>query len=232
VWQFLAAIPIGIFSAGAFATRNSILRPALILAIALGALEALQVPIYSHRASTVELALSLAGALTGLAAGRTMVRSPLTEVPRSRSRSGILWPSLAVIWVALLVLWQWWPFAFRPDPEFLRARIFALPKIPFENYYHSSTARALEGLSWKFFLGVMTGIMLVQAWPAPAGSPLQRLRSACQLVIAVTLFIVLETGQLFVESRYPDPTDIAIEAAGSALALATLANAKAKTFVR
>jgi glycopeptide antibiotics resistance protein len=225
-WEFPAAIPIGMLAARLFSRRNVMPGAVVIVMVTLCALEALQVLIYSQRASTVDLALSIAGALFGLVIARTS--GPFEPAPNRAFRA--VGPLVPAIWVAFLVLWQWWPFTFEPSPDFLRARIFELPKVPFESYYRSPTPSALIGLFWKLFLGLGTGFVVGWSWPAGNGPRLRHLRLASQLTVAITLFVILETGQLFLQSRFPDPTDVAVETAGSLLALAA-GHKRSKTFV-
>jgi VanZ family protein len=151
--------------------------------------------------------------------------APDTERLPSSRRSA---PALvcACGWIVLLAFYHWKPFAFNTDLGQARARLAEISWMPLRQYQWEAGVQMLSQALTKSGLGVPLGLclspLLGSRWVnAPSAT---RLRWMACGAIAVLVFGLLETGQVFLPDRFPDVTDVMLGCAGTfvGFGLATL----------
>jgi glycopeptide antibiotics resistance protein len=157
------------------------------------------------------------GVAVGAWAGRRLWPGARTT---TRSVTAVWVLTAAFVWGLILLVRHWYPFDFRLDTAFVRARAAELSFVPFAAYYTSDPFAALNEAIVKGLLSVPVGALLGILWPPPSASPLwSTLRHLSILTAAALFFAVIEFGQLLLPTRFPDITDVLIGAGGAALGM-------------
>jgi len=144
-------------------------------------------------------------AMRWLPARRAVARRPLK--PASRGAALLLG-----CWVLVIALSQWMPYDFSSNRGMIRAKIAALSFVPFGGYVGGSDLNALNDLLVKLALAAPVGVL---------AAFIHRRRSLPALTVPIALglftalFTIVEAGQLFLPTRSPDPTDVAVGVLGA-----------------
>jgi len=105
-----------------------------------------------------------------------------------------------------LMIAFWFPYDFRIDASFARARLAALEQLPLFGLFAGSELRAIGNILQKSALYIPLGMLLGRACVDRKGS-----KSIIAVLIAVTWGLLLplgiELGQLLLPDKYPDATD-------------------------
>jgi len=188
------------------------LRAFIVGAALVVAIEAMQIFIVSHAADSTDVLCGWIGVGAGVAlamrwlpARRAVARRPLK--PASRGAALLLG-----CWVLVIALSQWMPYDFSSNRGMIRAKIAALSFVPFGGYVGGSDLNALNDLLVKLALAAPVGVL---------AAFIHRRRSLPALTVPIALglftalFTIVEAGQLFLPTRSPDPTDVAVGVLGA-----------------
>ncbi len=211
----LLAVPIGALAALGFPharRRASAGEGALAGAVAIAGMELCQLFVFSRTASVDDIIGGVIGAAVG--AGIASRMSGSSEGPDS---SGIkLWPlPVLVLWLCIVLARHWSPFNFVVTGDMFRERIPALLDIPFRHYYWANPFDALSEALTKILLGVPVGVLLTLFLPTPGTRTGRAIVFAASAVTGVAIFGLVELGQVFLPSRYPDGTDVLLGTLGT-----------------
>jgi glycopeptide antibiotics resistance protein len=133
-------------------------------------------------------------------------------VPARWLASGI---ALAILWLAVLAIVFWYPFEVRMERAYVLSRVGLLRKVPFQSYYETSEFMAItQAFRHALFL-VPWGAALGVAGISLRGSRWTWAYHGFAVVAALLVPAAIEVGQLAMPGKYPDSTDLAIEAAGA-----------------
>ena len=222
VWDFISDValnaPIGALAVlgwTAAGTRRSP-RTAIALAMALVvATEIAQVFIYSRYSDATDLLTGAIGICIGVAVA---TRRSATEAAQMSAPHGFTpWPAVAaVVWMAALVAYHWFPLNFVVTGAMLDAQLPLLFAVPFRHYYFGSEFHAFTELSRKLMLSAPLGALLWMALPAMSSRGAERLKTAALWFFGFIFFAGIEAGQVFLPGRIPDLTDACIGALGVA----------------
>ncbi|MEO7273221.1 MAG: VanZ family protein [Vicinamibacterales bacterium] len=214
VMAVVSAIPLGALGVvvGPRVARTPTPLVAFITGAALVAgLEVAQIFIVSHAADITDVLGGCIGVGLGVAIARRLL--PARHEVRSRpvaaaSRGAAL---LLGCWVLVVVVYHWMPYDFSTDRGMIRGKIAGLSFVPFAGYAPGSDLNALNDVLAKLGLAAPLGVLA--AFVQRRGRPIFTLASA--LACFAALFVLVESGQLFLPTRSPDPTDVATGIAGA-----------------
>jgi VanZ family protein len=211
--EFLAAIPLGLFGllgwTAAHLHRRSTafaIGTAIVLAV-----EAAQIFIRSHAATTTDVIFASLGVALGVTIGpRVLAR--YRQPPDDVSRSGLNQMALGAValWIAVLCAYHWVPYDFAVDTDAIRQKLGRLSLLPFAGYRSGSYLNALNNLLTKTALALPLGV--AAAYLLPPGALPRRLLVAGWALFGIVVFTIIEGGQFFLPGRFPDPTDVLVGA--------------------
>ncbi|MDQ3486987.1 MAG: VanZ family protein [Acidobacteriota bacterium] len=218
--ETLSAVPLGLFGVTLMHQRQRRVWPgALVVGTTIVVfVECLQVFLKSHSADTGDAMLGTAGVAAGVWIGTRTLRDaavapslPGSEVIFRRATAAV------GVWCFVLVAYHWSPYDFGVDHDVIRRKVGRMSILPFASYLSGSYLNALNDLLTKLALAVPMGlaVSLVSRNRSPGFS----WEMAAWLVGAGCLFTSIELGQLFLPSRIPDPTDVAVGIVGTYLGL-------------
>ncbi len=211
----VTAIPLGALGV-VVGPRDGRTRTPLIAFIVGAALvagmEGVQIFIVSHAADITDVLCGWLGVGLGIAITRR--RLPARHAVRSRplAAAGRGAALLLSCWVLVLVLYHWMPYDFSADRGMIRDKMARVSFVPFAGYAAGSDLNALNDVLSKLGLAAPLGILAAYV---------QRRRSQPAFTIPIalglftTLFVIVESGQLFLPTRSPDPTDVAMGVMGA-----------------
>jgi VanZ family protein len=204
----LTSIPLGMFSLVVRQPPGT--RRRAWLAWPLGAaailgLEAAQIFIGFHAADVTDVLFGWIGVAIGVVAGARVLGR--TAAPHSFS-SGTRLAALAVMcaWALVVCGFHWQPFDFSVDPGLVREKLEQVSLIPFAGYQTGAELNAFTNLISK--AGVALPLGVCAAYAIGSASPL--VISVLWVMIATAFFGGVELAQLFIPSRFPDPTDVLV----------------------
>jgi glycopeptide antibiotics resistance protein len=212
----LFAVPVGVAAmlVGTRPGRRRVLAVACALVAAFFiAGELAQVLVQSRTADIVDLLMNVAGGIVGVALARITAGPGSASVRPARTVTRWVWSACLAGAMVFYVMYQWSPYDFTWSRQMLSARIVALYRVPFVNYYHSTEMGALSEAFLKIGLGVPLGVffsLLVRPQQQRYGRILVTAWSICM----ATFFSVVELGQCLLPTRYPDNTDVLLAVAG------------------
>ena len=211
----LLAIPIGALAALGWPharQRAAFAEGAVAGAAAIVAMEVCQLFVFSRTASVDDVI----GGVIGAAAG-ARIATRMAGSSGVRAASGIrLWPlAVLVFWLGIILARHWSPFNFVVTGDMFRERAPALFAVPFRSYYWPNPFDALGEALTKILLGIPVGVLLTLFFPPPRTLAGNVLIFTVILVTGITIFSVVEVGQVFLPSRYPDGTDILLGTLGT-----------------
>jgi len=176
------------------------------------AMEGAQIFIASHAADMTDVLCGSLGVGLGVVfAGRLLPpRHAVASRPLAAAGRGAA--LLLACWVLMLVVYHWMPYDFTVNRGMIRGKIAALSFVPFAGYAGGSDLNAVNDLLAKLGLAAPLGVLAAYVQR-------RRSRPAHSIAIALglfaALFAVIEAGQLFLPTRSPDPTDVAVGVAGA-----------------
>ena len=117
------------------------------------------------------------------------------------------------VWCAVVCAFHWQPFDFGIDRSLMQAKLGRISIIPFNGYRVGNDLNAFNDVLAKAAVAMPLG--LFAAFAARAWHIRQRLQTAGWIAVALLVFGLVEIGQFFVPSRFPDPTDVLVGVAAS-----------------
>jgi hypothetical protein len=87
----------------------------------------------------------------------------------------------------------------------------------------SDPLEGIRELVNRYLLGVPLGLLLRLAWPFTAEQNTRRLQAIVPTGVATVVLFGIETGQIFLPTRFPDPADVLMGVMGAALGSAMAA---------
>jgi VanZ family protein len=211
--EFLAAVPLGLFGLLGW-TGARLHRRSTAFAIGTGIVlivQAAQIFIRSHAATTTDVIFASAGVALGAAIGpRVLARHRQPPDDASRSVLNPMAVGAVALWIVVLCAYHWVPYDFTVDTEAIRRKLGRMSLLPFAGYRSGSYLNALNNLLTKSALALPLGVAAsyVMRPRAMAG----RLVTAGWFLFGVAVFGAIETGQFFLPGRFPDPTDVLVGA--------------------
>jgi VanZ family protein len=211
--EFLAAVPLGLFGLLGW-TSARLHRRSTAFAIGTGivlVVEAAQIFIRSHAATTTDVIFASLGVALGVAIGPRVLaghRQPSDEASRSM-RNPIALGAVA-LWIVVLCAYHWVPYDFTMDTEAIRRKLGRMSLLPFAGYRSGSYLNALNNLLTKTALALPLGV--AAAYVVRPGGMSRALVTGGAFVFGVGVFGAIETGQFFLPGRFPDPTDVLVGA--------------------
>ena len=195
-----AAIPIGlaaVLCGSGSRRRRSVASGALIAALALVALELIQIPIFSRTTDGTELLAALAGSTAGSAAAAFADRATIVGVDWRMVR--IAGAVVAVVGIAFLL--EWWPFQLTTDSPraFLEATLWS--RAPFR--WPASAADVLPGA----VLAAAAGMLV----PPHLDPRFVRLQTMLVVGCAGAVFAVCEGGRVLLVGGRPTLLSVLIK---------------------
>jgi glycopeptide antibiotics resistance protein len=225
VWDVLVSVvsaaPLGVLGLVAWTPRG--VRRRTLVACAIGAalvisIEVAQIFVNSHAADITDVIFGCLGVALGVSIGSRVLSStrPVIDVPGASLFRGRAVGILAA-WCLVIAAYHWMPYDFVLDTQAIKRKLGRISLVPFAGYAVGSDLNAFNDLLLKLGLaaplGVIASYALRRKLPA-------RFVIAGWLTAAAVLFGTIETGQLFLPTRSPDPTDVMIGVAGTALGFA------------
>lgn len=210
--EFLAAVPLGLFGLLGW---TSVRLHRRWTAFAIGAaivlvVEAAQVFIRSHAATTTDAIFASFGVAIGVAIGpRVLARH---RQPSDKGSPSVLNPvalSAVALWIVVLCAYHWVPYDFTVDTEAIRQKLGRMSLLPFAGYRSGSYLNALNNLLTKVGLALPLGV--AASYVVPPGALPRRLLAGSAL-FGLAVFGMIEAGQFFLPGRFPDPTDVLVGA--------------------
>ena len=183
------------------------------------AIEVAQLFVYTRVSDVTDVLIAAAGAGVGAWGTARFVKAEARAPARSPDAARARWLAagiaLGIVWLAVLAVIFWYPFDVRMEREYVLSRVGMLRKVPFQSYYFTSEfmavtqafRHALFLVPWGAALGV-AGISLRE----------NRWRWAYHVfavAAAVAVPAAIEAGQLALPGKFPDSTDLALEAFGA-----------------
>jgi len=216
-WEFLPSVlsdamlgvPIGVL-ASILMTRPGTRRSALSATL-LGGLffllgELGQLFVRSRTADVVDFAANTFGVIIG-----AVLVSALTtrSVSGERSvRTAQAWVTAALAMSAVFyILYNLSPFNFTFSRAQVASRAGMMLRIPFAAYYSNPEFKALADASIKIAISLPFGVLFQLGWH-PNQRRFPRLLEWGWLLLTGLFFTVIEVGQVFLPSRFPDNTDV------------------------
>lgn len=184
--------------------------------------ELAQLFVFSRVADVTDVMTGSVGIALGVGAAIWLSRrdAPASAPNGPRASALRLWPRLAaVVWLAALVTYAWYPFDFVVDREMVRERLPIFLAVPFRSYYFGTEFHAFTELMRKGLLALPLGVLLRLAWPLSHRRGIARLQSAVVLFALFGIFTGIEMGQIFLPDRFPDLTDAFISEGGAMVGL-------------
>ena len=211
----LLAVPIGALAALGWPQarrRASFAEGALAGSAAIVAMEVCQLFVFSRTASVDDVIGGVVGATVG-----SHIAARMAGSPEARPASGIrLWPlAVLALWLVVILFRHWSPFNFVVTGGMFRERAPALFDVPFRSYYWLNPFNALGEALTKILLGVPVGLLLTLFLPAPRSMTGRVVSFTAILLAGAAIFGVVELGQVFLPSRYPDGTDVLLGTFGT-----------------
>ncbi|KAB2320054.1 VanZ family protein [Betaproteobacteria bacterium SCN1] len=169
-------------------------------------IEGMQLFVYSRVSDVTDILTGALGAAAGSLAGGWLSRR---ESRRSvLPAMGGVWLPLgcAAVWVFVVLFTFWFPFDFRTDGAFIRARLDFLERLPFEVYYFGTEYRAATEVLRKTLFFAPLGACLVwgivrQPWRW------RGLSFGLAMLVLAGLPAVVEFGQVMLPEKIADTTD-------------------------
>ena len=115
-----------------------------------------------------------------------------------------------------LAAYHWMPFDFTLDSERVKTGLRHLFSAPMSGYYFGTELNAVTQIARKALLALPLGALLALASPPAADASRRALQTALLIATGVAILGVLEAGQVFLPSRYPDLADVIIGGGGLA----------------
>jgi VanZ family protein len=194
-------------------------RPPMV-AIAMGTLvaglvELAQVFVVSRFAEVSDVMVAAAGVAAGVAITLVLWRRQLVDRAKpDDGRTQRLAFGGLLAWMAALAAYHWMPFNFSLDSEQVKTGLGHLFSAPMSGYYFGTEFNAVTQILRKTLLALPLGALLALAAPAAADANRRALQTTLLVLAGIAVLGVIEVGQVFLPSRYPDFADVIIGGAG------------------
>jgi glycopeptide antibiotics resistance protein len=195
-----AAVPLGlaaVLCGCGSRSRRSVASGALLAALALVALEIVQIPIFSRTTDGTELLAALGGATAGSAAAAFAVRARVVGVDWRVLRTA----AIVVLSVGIAFLFEWWPFHFTLDAPRAVLEAMSWSRAPFR--WPARVSDVLPGA----VLAAVAGVFV-----RPRLDP-HFVRLQTMLVVACTgaVFVISEGGRVLLVGGRPTLMSVLIK---------------------
>lgn len=221
LWTIIYFLPLGVL-AGSLPNLRDRARKMWPRALGLalmtaGFLELLKLFVISRFVDTTNVLVGASAAFGGwLAFGRLQAPEkgsniPTSTTPRATLRTALTGWSLIGLWSIIILYVNWNPFDFEFDSTFVESRLRAVSLMPFLDYYNGDYWHALDEFVKKSLLFAPFGFFFGMAWPRLHG----RWQSLAIVALTLAIAAIIETGQLFLPSRYASVTDVLVESFGA-----------------
>lgn len=236
-WNTVYFFPLGFLKAlvpgrGSWAGRRW--QEVLLFALlATSAVEFLQLMMFSRYCDATDIVTGTAAVLLGwwlgvacrdwweraqAAAGR---RAAVGVV---KAPAAVACGAVFVVWLALVIFFNWRPFDFTADPsrydgypEFLPAiGLSRVSWVPLTEYYSGSKYQAVDQFLMKALLFAPLGVLVCLC----LGRSADRWGGLVAVMLALPVAVAVELGQCYLPTRYPGMTDIFLESIGAWLGFA------------
>ncbi len=141
---------------------------------------------------------------------------------------GLLAPSharlrmlLMTVCIAALIYMEWQPFDFDPSLSQAKLNLRKVSLMPFLDYLGDNYIGVLDDVLHKILLYAPLGVFL-----APA-SPASRTTIVFRWSLAIAVAVTMETGQLFLPTRYSSISDVIVAGCASGVAMMFVLRARA-----
>jgi VanZ family protein len=211
---FLSTVPIGALALVGW--RSDSTRRHAFAAWGLGVaavvtIEGAQIFIQSHAADITDVLFGALGTAAGVWIGvRTSGRDATNVAIDAATRTGA---ALTALWGLVICAYHWQPFDFGLDRTLIGDKLSRISLVPFAGYFVGPELNAFNTLLSKIAVAMPLG--LFAAFASRRAGLARPLLIAGWLAIAAAFFSGVEFGQLFVPSRFPDPTDVMVGVAAS-----------------
>lgn len=220
VTTILLWMPVG--AAAALVGLGGGRRRSPLVAIAIGTavaamVELAQVFVLSRFAETTDVIVAGVGVAAGVALVSAVSnraagdRRASEGAPARRFALAGVW-----VWIGVLAAYHWMPFDFSLEPSQVKNGLRQLLSAPLSGYYYGTEFNAVTQLARKTLLALPLGALLALASPAAADARRRTLQTTLLLSLGVAVLGVIELGQVFLPSRYPDIADVLIGGLGVA----------------
>jgi glycopeptide antibiotics resistance protein len=224
VWDaaaaMMSAVPLGMIGLvqwTSMPTRRSAGLAFRIGAALVASMEVAQIFLRSHAADVTDIIFGWLGVALGVAVGLRIARRTTSEVSAPPLTSA--WPLTALaLWFAVLGAYHWMPYDLALNEALIRAKLAKMSLIPFAGLRFGSDLNAFNDILLKLSLSMPLGV--IGSFVLRPLSSMPGVLTASWLAVAVASFGAIETGQLFVPSRTPDPSDVYLGVMGSCVGLA------------
>ncbi len=186
-------------------TRSALRVWGMTLATA-ALLEGMQLFVYSRVSDVTDILTGALGAAIGSLAGGWLSRRESRRSTLPTLGGAGLPFALAGAWIGVVLFTFWFPFDFRTDGAFIRARLDFIGRLPFEVYYFGTEYRAVTEVLRKTLFFAPLGALL--AWGV-ARQPWRwrGLSFGLAMLVLATLPAVVELGQVMLPEKIADTTD-------------------------
>jgi glycopeptide antibiotics resistance protein len=216
VADLLMTAPIGALAALMFPPRSAIAAAGAWSAgfLVIAGVELCQVIVRSRVADVTDVVVGSVGVAGGIAAARVLFSAAEPGVADRRRMTARVALAIAL---ALYAVANWSPFNFTISGMRVGDRLSALVQVPFYSYYLAAELQAFTTLATK--LATLLPIVLLTAVAARTNGATPRRLLGFAFVL-VCFFAIVEFGQVFLPTRFPDSSDIIL---GGGAVAATLA---------
>jgi len=212
IWAPLAALWV-------LSGRKSAIQSWITATGVAAGIEFAQLFVYTRVSDVTDVLIAAAGAGIGAWGTARIARRGEAGAPRSTGAASVRWLAaglaLGIVWLAVLAVVFWFPFEVRMERTYVLSRVELLRKVPFQSYYETSEFIAItQAFRHALFLVPWGGALGL------AGISLRASRWKWAyhfFAVCAAIFVpaAIEVGQLAMPGKYPDSTDLAIEAAGA-----------------
>lgn len=169
-------------------------------------LEGMQLFVYSRVSDVTDILTGALGAAIGSLAGGWLSRRESRRSTLPTLGGAGLPFALAGAWIGVVLFTFWFPFDFRTDGAFIKARLDFLERLPFEVYYFGTEYRAATEVLRKTLFFAPLGAFfawgvarLPWRWRGPS--------FGLAMLVLVALPAVVELGQVMLPAKIADTTD-------------------------
>jgi VanZ family protein len=180
-----------------------------------------------RQASVNELLVGTLGITLGVAAATALPGAGATN-PIGQSRRPVhrWFLAAAAVWMLILVAHSWYPFDFALTAGVVTRRLTRISLAPFGFYYWYAAyivdpLAAVHETVVTFVMAVPLGSLLRLSRPVAGEPHIRRLQNVATIGVAIAVLLVIELGQTFLPTRFPDVTDLLIGAIGAVAGSAT-----------
>jgi VanZ family protein len=221
-WDAFITLASAIPLAGVGLTTRTGLGSRKADAFAIGAalvvmVEGAQIFIVSHAADVTDVIFGWIGVAIGTALLSRVLANGGGAERLEEGGSGYRVAAAVAAWCAVLLAYHWMPYDFTFRSGAIHAKLDGLSLLPFNGYNAGSNLNALNELLTK--LGLAAPLGIIAAFAGKRDAPVARVL-ALWIPAWIVIFGAIEAGQLLLPSRFPDPTDVLVGAAGAAAGLA------------